>query len=204
MKLFIIHLFCFLLFSTVLLAGDSGKKSVVFLARDSTNFSSGGLSAPSTSLLGGRKTTAMLYSLVVPGSGQTLLGDPIKGSAFTVVAFGSALTALISHNNFVASNERLDALDYQYRYSTSWESSDAIYKILTDTYHKRSKYQTMRNTFIGISAVIWTLNIADVIFNTDDKGETIFSLIHAEQSSEMIAGNILHQQNRVTLSIPLN
>ena len=149
-----------------------------------------------------RKSIALLYSIVIPGSGQTMLGSPYKGFGFTLVGFGSALTTLISHNNFVASNERLDALEFQYRNSTTWESSNQIYKSLKETHTKMKNYQKMRNTFAFISAVVWTFNIVDVMFLTEDEGESIFSMLRVEQSAVTIAGNI-DSQHQLQLRIPL-
>lgn len=149
-----------------------------------------------------RKSTALLYSIILPGSGQTMLGSPYKGFGFTLVGFGSALTTLISHNNFVASNERLDALEFQYRNSTTWEASNQIYKSLNETYTKMKSYQKMRNTFALVSAVVWTFNIVDVMFLTEDEGESVFSMLRMEQTAVAIAGNIDHQQ-QLQLRIPL-
>ncbi len=122
-----------------------------------------------------RKTTAIIYSCFIPGAGQTLLGDPYKGAGFTLVAFGSAITALISHNNYVARNERLDALEYQYKVSTNWTSSDYIYQSMLDAHHLLVSDRNRRNIFLAVSAVIWVVNVADVIWNTEDHGQRMFS-----------------------------
>ena len=155
-------------------------------------------------LFNGRKSTAVIYSLIIPGSGQTWLGSPYKGFGFTFVAFGCGLTTLISHNNFVASNERLDALEFQYKTSTTWEYSNLIYTSMIESHSKMVKYKKMRNSFAVISAVVWSLNIADLLFNTDDEGEVIFSSISVTDSPVLVAGGIVDQQKRLTFSIPLD
>lgn len=149
-----------------------------------------------------RKSTALLYSIVVPGSGQTMLGSPYKGFSFTIAGFGSALTSLISHNNFVASNERLDALEFQYRYSTSWDASNQIYTSLKDTHTKMKYYQKMRNIFAVVSVIVWTFNIVDVVYLTQDEGESIFSMLHIDQTAVTIAGRV-DRQHQMQLRIPL-
>jgi hypothetical protein len=154
-------------------------------------------------LFEGRKGTATIYSLVIPGSGQTMLGSPYKGFSFTFIAFGSALTTLISHNNFVASNERLDALEFQYKNSTTWQVSNSLYSSMNEVYTKLNNYKRMRNTFAVISAVVWTLNIADVVFNTEDEGETVFSSVTIENSSVLLAGGVVDHQQRLLFSVPL-
>ena len=161
-------------------------------------------SAAGKGLFDGRKSTAAIYSLFVPGSGQTMLGSPYKGFGITFLAFGSALTTLISHNNFVASNERLDALEFQYKTSTTWESSNNLYTSMNDAYKKLVLYKKTRNTFVIISAIVWTLNIADVLLNTEDEGEVVFSSISITKSPALLAGGIIDYQQRINVSIRLN
>lgn len=148
-----------------------------------------------------RKTTATIYSIFVPGSGQTMLGSPYKGVGFTIAAFGSVLTALISQNNFVASNERLDALEFQYKNSTTWVSSDVIYRSMISTHEKMLKYKKQRNTFILISALVWSANIVDVMFNTDDEGDVLFSSVSI--APVPLANGTVDHQPTVTLSLRL-
>ncbi len=122
-----------------------------------------------------RRANALLMSAVVPGAGQTMLGDPYKGVGFTLAYFGAALTALISQNNFVARGERLDALEFQYATSTSWVSSNFIYGQMKESYDLWKQDRNRRNAFLVVSAVIWIANIADLLYNTEDRGEKIFS-----------------------------
>jgi len=122
-----------------------------------------------------RRVNALLLSLVVPGAGQTMLGDPYKGVAFTLAYFGSALTALISQNNFVARGERLDALEFQYATSTNWVSSSITYGQMKESYDLWKQDRNRRNVFLVVSAVIWIANITDLLYNTEDRGEKIFS-----------------------------
>lgn len=202
MKLILTSIICFLFFSGILRAAEDPIMIFMHFEGDSTQEMTDNSHSQTTSFFEGRKGTALLYSLLVPGSGQTMLGSPYKGSGFAVLAFGSALTTLISQNNFVASNERLDALEYQYSTSTSWETSDAIYRLLKETNEKRNRYQKMRNTFAYISTAIWVLNIADVLFYTEDKGEAIFSMIQLQQTAVVLAGNYTDTQSQLTLTVP--
>ncbi len=171
---------------------------------DSVEQTSTNSDAAGKGLFDGRKATATIYSLFVPGSGQTMLGSPYKGFGITFLAFGSALTTLISHNNFVASNERLDALEFQYKTSTTWEGSNNLYTSMNDAYKKLVQYKKMRNTFAIISAIVWTLNIADVLLNTEDEGEVVFSSISITNSPALLAGGIIDYQQRINVSIRLN
>lgn len=122
-----------------------------------------------------RKNSALLYSLIMPGSGQTMLGHTYKGVSFSIAAFGSALTAAISHNNFIARHERLDALEYQYSIATNWLTANQIYTDMVGVQKKLVQDRDRRNIFLAISAVIWAANIVDLLYNTDDRGQTLFS-----------------------------
>ena len=122
-----------------------------------------------------RRVNAIVLSAAIPGAGQTMLGDTYKGLGFTLAYFGSALTAVISHNNFVARGERLDALEYQYANSTSWSSSNIIYGQMKESFDQWRQDRQRRNIFIAVTAVIWIANIADVIYNTEDSGARVFS-----------------------------
>lgn len=189
--------------SGVASAGDGQRASArLFLLQDSTE------NAPLFGVIpegtfAGRKGTAALYSLFIPGSGQTMLGSPYKGVAFTVLAFSTALTSVISHNNFVASNERLDALEFQYKTSTTWVVSQSLYTSMLDVHEKMNRYQRTRNTFAVIATVVWTANLADVMFNTQDEGEAVFSSVTIDQQPMMLADGTMTQQSRIQISIPL-
>ncbi len=137
-----------------------------------------------------------------------MLGDTYKGAGFTLLAFGSAITALISHNNYVARGERLDALEFQYKNSTNWTYSESVYQSMIDAHNLLVTDRRRRNIFLAVSAVIWVVNVADVIWNTEDHGQRMFS--HDVNSFPSIAERVninsvaagIHQP-LVSLSIPL-
>ncbi len=130
---------------------------------------------PHETELATRRTTALLYSIVLPGAGQTMLGETYKGVAISLAAYGSLLTTVISHNNFIARGERLDALEFQYANAASWVSADLIYDGMISTHKQLKQDQNRRDLFLIITAAIWTLNIVDVLYNTEDHGQTLFS-----------------------------
>ncbi|MCK9410626.1 MAG: DUF5683 domain-containing protein [Bacteroidetes bacterium] len=200
----VVLVFLLLLCSRSLYGKDGGTPVYRFVfIPDSVPTAQSDFGVPPSGLFDGRKGTAALYSFFIPGSGQTMLGSPYKGFTFTFLAFGSALTSLISHNNFVASNERLDALEFQYKNSTTWQVSNSLYSSMNSVYSKLNNYKRTRNTFAVISAVVWTLNIADVVLNTNDEGETVFSSVTIDQSSVLMAGGAIDHQQRILLSVPL-
>ena len=149
-----------------------------------------------------RKTTALIYSCVLPGSGQTMLGHTYKGVSFTVVAFGSILTAAISHNNYIARNERLDALEYQYSIATNWISANQLYTDMIGVQKKLVQDRDRRNIFLLVSAGVWTANIVDLLYNTEDMGQTLFSDDHSMPMHGIAAVDSPHRP-LMSFSIPL-
>ena len=168
----------FCVFTVSLLhAGEPQNPSLVLAsalqAADSLQHSNKTLLSENESV--SRRNSALLYSVIMPGSGQTMLGHTYKGVSFSIAAFGSALTAAISHNNFIARHERLDALEYQYSIATNWVSANLIYTDMIGVQKKLVQDRDRRNIFLAISAVIWAANIVDVLYNTEDRGQTLFS-----------------------------
>lgn len=150
-----------------------------------------------------RYSTALIYSCVMPGSGQTMLGHTYKGVAFTLTAFSSVLTAVISHNNFVARGERLDALEYQYANATNWVSANYLYSEMQSAHTQLTLDRNKRNLFLMISAAVWTLNIVDVMYNTEDQGQPLFSVTRL--TDVLLAGQVESPHRPlVSLSLPLD
>jgi len=69
----------------------------------------------------------------------------------------------------------LDALEYQYSIATNWVSANLIYTDMIGVQKKLVQDRDRRNIFLAISAVIWAANIVDVLYNTEDRGQTLFS-----------------------------
>lgn len=149
-----------------------------------------------------RRTSALIYSCIMPGSGQTMMGHTYKGVGFTLVAFGSVLTAAISHNNYVARVERLDALEYQYANATTWLSANSVYNDMIGVQKKLVQDRDRRNIFLSVSAVIWAANIVDLLYNTEDLGQEVFSLNSVENTRALTLVDSPHRP-LVSLSLPL-
>jgi len=149
-----------------------------------------------------RQTTALIYSCILPGSGQTMLGHTYKGVGFTMLTFGSALTAGISHNNFIARNERLDALEFQYANATTWENANLIYSSMEGAHSQLKQDKNRRDLFLIISAVVWVSNIFDILYFTEDEGQSLFSSVESERVLGIGIVDSIHKP-LLSLSLPL-
>ncbi|MCX6138932.1 MAG: DUF5683 domain-containing protein [Ignavibacteriales bacterium] len=152
-----------------------------------------------------RKTTAIVYSVFIPGAGQSMLGNTTKGAAFTLSFVGSALTALISHNNYIARGERLDALEYQYTNATNWQSADNIYRGMIGAHDQLKSDKKRRDLFLVAAVAIWAVNIVDLVMNTEDKGQSVFSMLHVAPLTDVACRTVVDPTNQslFSISIPL-
>ena len=198
------HILLILLFSlSVLLIGgehDAVYSSVVRLIEQDTTAQTASIQVKmNDDERSSRRTLALVYSCVLPGSGQTMLGHSYKGVGLTLLAFGSALTAVISHNNYIARNERLDALEFQYLNATTWLSAEYAYLSMRATQTQLKTDKNRRDLFIVLTAAIWVGNIVDVLYNSEDQGQTLFS---EQNNSPIQLGPAISSNTLFTLSIP--
>ena len=196
---------CIIVFAAIVVAGESPKPFSVVFRTVTADTAEQQISSASTGIGGmsSRRTTALLYSALVPGSGQTFLGESYKGVGFTLTAFGSLLTSIISHNNFVARNERLDALEFEYANATSWVMAEYTYENMRSAHQQLQRDKNRRDLFIVITAVVWTLNIVDVLYNTEDHGESLFSTDSGQNIRPGTALLDSPHKPLFTLSLPL-
>lgn len=124
----------------------------------------------------GRKITATILSALVPGSGQTYLGEHIKGVFITLAFYGTAVTAIISHNNFLAREDRINMLTRSYLQENEYIKADQIWLEIKDEENNR-KFDDQRRKMFAYSAMgVWIINMIDVVFLSEDKGGDVFSL----------------------------
>lgn len=124
----------------------------------------------------GRKVTATILSALIPGSGQTFLGEDIKGAAITLAFYGSAVAAVIAQNNFVAREDRIKMLTRAYLTENEFIKADQVWSQIKFEENNRKYDNQRRKIFTYTAAGIWLLNMLDVIFLSEDHGKDVFSL----------------------------
>lgn len=134
------------------------------------NYENRTLDQSSNGIFSKRKLTALTYSTFIPGAGQFYLGYKLKGAIFTLSAFGSLVTTIVSHNNLIGGNERLENLEIQYQSTLNWEKAEQIWQEMLQVKSDIDKDYKRRNLFLGITIGVWVANIIDVLFFTSDKG----------------------------------
>jgi hypothetical protein len=119
--------------------------------------------------------TPIVLSTFIPGAGQIYTGNELKGAAFTLGFFSSALTALLSHNNMVGRDDQIKAFSREYKAAQDFKTADLLWKRIVESREKRDIDYKRRNLFSFISLGIWALNIADILFFNEGKGIDEFS-----------------------------
>lgn len=140
-----------------------------------------------------RRITGLTYSVFVPGSGQIYLGHQTKGAAFAVTFFTGLVGAIVSQNNFIGNRERLETLQFDYLNADRYTLADYYWKQMVDVHNEQKMHERARNIFTAATVFVWSLNLIDYIFWTDDKGPIEFSY-----KTDNNFGNIF------SIAIPLN
>lgn len=117
-----------------------------------------------------RRITGLAYSVFIPGSGQYFLGHKLKGALLTLGFIGSLVTTVVSANDFIGNRERMDNLKIQYQSADKYSAAENIWKQIVDVHDQQVANQKRRDIFMIVSAVLWTYNIVDYIFLTEDLG----------------------------------
>lgn len=147
-----------------------------------------------------RRVVGLIFSTLIPGSGQSYLGHTEKGAAFTLATFGSALVAGLSESNVVGRNERLDELKSLYRVATSYVGADSIWSQMVETKGILDKDTRRRDVFIKLAVALWVANVLDYLFFTEDKGEKTFGFLPGKENSFALVPDLQNGLNaRLTI-----
>lgn len=146
------------------------------------------------SLFTPRRITGLAYSFFIPGSGQIYLGHKTKGMIFAVSFFTGLVGSIVSQNNFIGNRERIQSLQFEYLNADRFTLADYYWKQMVSVHDEQKLHERSRNIFTIATILVWTVNLVDYIFLSDDKGPVEFSSI--QQSNN-------NNYNVVSISIPL-
>ncbi len=122
-----------------------------------------------------RRINGLVYSSFVPGSGQIYLGHKTKGALFAVSFFTGLVGSIVSQNNFVGNRERLETLKFDYLNADRYTLAEYYWKQMLDVHNEQKIHERARNIFAIATAIIWSTNLIDYLFFTNDKGPIEFS-----------------------------
>lgn len=110
------------------------------------------------------KLRAMLFSTVLPGSGQVYEGSPLKGLVFLAATAGAGYLAWSEYSSFLTTRQQYE--DDLELYNT--EGDPQLFKSRRQVVN--SSFQLMKDsedkirTLTGVLGAVWTLNLVEVIF----------------------------------------
>lgn len=136
-----------------------------------------------------RKIKSLIFSTIIPGSGQTYLGSELKGMGISLAFYGTALSAIIAHNNAQGREDRIKVLTQEYNTKGNFNDAEKVWKTLLDEKANRDNDYDRRSLFSWLAAGVWVYNIVDVIFLTDDQGENEFSLNNSTIDINLVTQN---------------
>lgn len=123
-----------------------------------------------------RKMRATVLSGLIPGTGQTYLGQEYKGVGLTIGFAGATLAALLNHNNFTTREDRISNLFEDYESTSSYAAAEAIWQTIEQEKVSRDKDYSRRKYFSYAAIAIWVYNMVDIIYLTEDSGVEQFSV----------------------------
>jgi TM2 domain-containing membrane protein YozV len=122
-----------------------------------------------------RRLTGLAYSCFVPGSGQIYLGYKTKGAAFAIGFFTGLVGAVVAQNNYIGNRERIESLQFDYLNADRYTLAEYYWKQMVSVHNEQKTHERARNIFAIATAILWTANILDYLFLTEDKGPIEFS-----------------------------
>ncbi|MBI2417189.1 MAG: hypothetical protein HYV28_04685 [Ignavibacteriales bacterium] len=170
----------------------SEKKSVSELLQDVKQPSPLGQNTQEWTI---RKMRAAVLSGLMPGTGQTYLGQEYKGVGLTIGFAGAALAALLNHNNFTTREDRISNLFEDYEASSSYSGAEAIWQTIEQEKVSRDKDYSRRKYFSYAAIAIWVYNMVDIIYLTEDSGVEQFSFntnpVHSNSGNPFASNQLL-------------
>jgi len=147
-----------------------------------------------------RKTKALVLSFLVPGSGQTYLGDELKGMGISLAFYGTALSAIIAHNNAQGREDRIKVLTQDYNTKGNYNDAEKVWQTILGEKENRDNDYDRRSIFTWLAVGVWLYNIVDVIFLTGDQGENEFS----HNNNSIFNFNFMEHNNFNGIALKLN
>jgi hypothetical protein len=116
----------------------------------------------------------VLYSAVLPGSGQIYAGNTVRGVLLGIGALGGLGATLYLNQQYSENNDQYYQDKEAYENNTDRDKMEQLYNAITTSYDQmESSYNSMRIA-AGVTVVVWLYNIIDAyLFFPDQSGYRI-------------------------------
>jgi len=110
------------------------------------------------------KVAAVMFSTILPGTGQLYQGYSGRGWLFLAGAAGIGLTVYANHYLYQQDNDLyLERLE-DYRQAIDINEIILMREAVQESFDSMKKYEDDRNTYMGVLGAFWVLNLIEVIF----------------------------------------
>ncbi len=117
----------------------------------------------------------IMYSILFPGLGQFRTGRYSRATVF----MGTELIALIglgiSDIQYDRSIEAYEKAKFLYGNADYIGDARSYYNDMVEQWDKAEDYQRYRNTFLGVAAGVWVINVIDIVWGKE-AAEPLLSL----------------------------
>jgi hypothetical protein len=110
------------------------------------------------------KNTALIYSTVLPGSGQFYAGQRVKGIALGTATLTGLLISLSLNSSYLDKNDTYQVQKTAYDSNTDLGKMDELYAGMVDSYDVMKDAHQKMQISAALTAAIWLYNIADIYF----------------------------------------
>lgn len=126
------------------------------------------------------KYSALLYSTLLPGSGQVYSGRTTQGIILGTAALGAAVTTLIFYGDYLDKKDTYSANKNAYDTNTDLGDMESLYATMQNSYSEMEDSNSRAKIMFGVTAAVWIYNMVDaVLFFPDLNGMDLTADTHA-------------------------
>jgi len=117
------------------------------------------------------KNSALLYSAVLPGSGQYYSGSKTKGIVIGALVLGSSAAGIVSYLDYLDNRDLYVQDKADYENNTDLAQMQSLRSKMSKSYKSAEDAQKTSQILLGVTAALWIYNIIDsYLFFPDQSG----------------------------------
>lgn len=117
--------------------------------------------------LSAKDSEDIMYSILFPGLGQYRTGRYTRATAFMGIELVALIGLGITDIQYDRSVEAYERAKVLYQNAEYIGDADAYYREMVSQWEDADSYHGYRNTFLGVAAGVWLINIADMVWGPE-------------------------------------